>query len=295
MWDTGSERSKPPPRGSCGFWGSKFADDTTVVGQITNNDETAYREEDVRALAVFYRSTIESILSAYITSWYGNYTASDRNALQRVVRSAKRTIGYLFVHVPAAVLSQAGVPLCCCGRHGVALEMLCKRGLCEDEGGETLSPPPLRSTGLLLDSGSILSCHIEKKHPGEDCAPEPALSSSNSQSVIFYSESSSSSSQSLSSAPVSSEDPLPGDTEATPLPEQDEVSSTDTAQGILVSTPTKRPCNSGYVSRMLHRLPEQHNCLFDHLGRGREEAALKMVKLYCKMGRSCQRIGEECS
>ena len=29
----------------------KFADDTTVVGLITNNDETAYREE-VRALSV---------------------------------------------------------------------------------------------------------------------------------------------------------------------------------------------------------------------------------------------------
>ena len=30
----------------------KFADDTTVVGLITNNDETAYREE-VRALVVW--------------------------------------------------------------------------------------------------------------------------------------------------------------------------------------------------------------------------------------------------
>ena len=30
----------------------KFADDTTVVGLITNNDETAYRE-DVRALGVW--------------------------------------------------------------------------------------------------------------------------------------------------------------------------------------------------------------------------------------------------
>ena len=30
----------------------KFADDTTVVGLITNNDETAYREE-VRALRVW--------------------------------------------------------------------------------------------------------------------------------------------------------------------------------------------------------------------------------------------------
>ena len=30
----------------------KFADDTTVIGLITNNDETAYREE-VRALRVW--------------------------------------------------------------------------------------------------------------------------------------------------------------------------------------------------------------------------------------------------
>jgi hypothetical protein len=30
----------------------KFADDTTVVGMITNNDETGYREE-VRALGVW--------------------------------------------------------------------------------------------------------------------------------------------------------------------------------------------------------------------------------------------------
>ena len=32
----------------------KFADDTTVVGLITNNDETAYREE-VRALAEWFQ------------------------------------------------------------------------------------------------------------------------------------------------------------------------------------------------------------------------------------------------
>ena len=155
----------------------KFADDTTVVGLITNNNETAYREE-VRAFRVwcqennlslninktketivdfrkqqreplpihiegtavevdslkflcvhitdklkwsthtdsvvkksqqrlfnlrrlkkfglspktltnFYRCTIESILSGCITAWYGNCTALDRKALQRVVRSAQ--------------------------------------------------------------------------------------------------------------------------------------------------------------------------------------------------------------
>ncbi|KAM3625236.1 uncharacterized protein V6R79_009083 [Siganus canaliculatus] len=54
-------------------------------------------------------------------------------------------------------------------------------------------------------------------------------------------------------------------------------------------------CRCGYVFCMLHRLPEQHECMFDHLGRGRQEAVLKMVKLDRKVGRSCQRIGEECS
>uniref|UniRef100_A0A8L0DMU0 Reverse transcriptase domain-containing protein n=1 Tax=Oncorhynchus mykiss TaxID=8022 RepID=A0A8L0DMU0_ONCMY len=160
----------------------KFADDTTVVGLITINDETAYREE-VRALGVwcqennltlnvnktkemivdfrkqqrehppihidgmvvervvsfkflcvhitdklnwsthtdsivkkaqqrlfnlrrlkkfglspkaltnFYRCTIESILSGCITAWYGNCSAHNRKALQRVVRSAQRITG----------------------------------------------------------------------------------------------------------------------------------------------------------------------------------------------------------
>uniref|UniRef100_A0A8K9UYS7 Reverse transcriptase domain-containing protein n=1 Tax=Oncorhynchus mykiss TaxID=8022 RepID=A0A8K9UYS7_ONCMY len=160
----------------------KFADDTTVVGLITNIDETAYREE-VRALGVwcqennltlnvnktkemivdfrkqqrehppihidgtvvervasfkflgihitdklnwsthtdsivkkaqqrlfnlrrlkkfglspkaltnFYRCTIESILAGCITAWYGNCTALNRKALQRVVRSAQRITG----------------------------------------------------------------------------------------------------------------------------------------------------------------------------------------------------------
>lgn len=52
---------------------------------------------------------------------------------------------------------------------------------------------------------------------------------------------------------------------------------------------------AGYVFCMLHRLPEQHDCTFDHMGRGREEAIMKMVKLDRKVGRSCQRIGEGCS
>ena len=160
----------------------KFADDTTVVGLITDNNETAYREE-VRDLAVwcqdnnlslnviktkemivdyrkkrtehapilidgaaveqvesfkflgvhitnkltwskhtktvvkrarqnlfplrrlkrfgmgpqilkrFYSCTIESILTGCITAWYGNCSASDRKALQRVVRTAQYITG----------------------------------------------------------------------------------------------------------------------------------------------------------------------------------------------------------
>ena len=44
-------------------------------------------------LTNFYRCTIESILSASITAWYGNCTALNRKALQRVVRSAQRNTG----------------------------------------------------------------------------------------------------------------------------------------------------------------------------------------------------------
>ena len=37
----------------------------------------------------FYSCTIESILTGCITTWYGNCSASDRKALQRVVRTAQ--------------------------------------------------------------------------------------------------------------------------------------------------------------------------------------------------------------
>ncbi|KAI5090308.1 gastrula zinc finger protein XlCGF28.1-like [Silurus meridionalis] len=37
-------------------------------------------------------NTIESVLTGSITSWFGNSTMQDRRALQRVVRSAERTI-----------------------------------------------------------------------------------------------------------------------------------------------------------------------------------------------------------
>ncbi|KAI4892528.1 hypothetical protein NFI96_005758 [Prochilodus magdalenae] len=40
-------------------------------------------------LSNFYRSTIESVLTNSITVWYGNCTAQDRKALQRVIKTAQ--------------------------------------------------------------------------------------------------------------------------------------------------------------------------------------------------------------
>ena len=40
-------------------------------------------------LKKFYSCTIESIVTSCITAWYGNCSASDRKALQRVVQTAQ--------------------------------------------------------------------------------------------------------------------------------------------------------------------------------------------------------------
>ncbi|KAI5102820.1 gastrula zinc finger protein XlCGF28.1-like [Silurus meridionalis] len=44
-------------------------------------------------LSMFYRGTIEGILSSCITAWFGNCTVSDRKTLQRIVRTAEKIIG----------------------------------------------------------------------------------------------------------------------------------------------------------------------------------------------------------
>ncbi|XP_070400499.1 uncharacterized protein [Nothobranchius furzeri] len=46
----------------------------------------------LRVLRNFYSCTIESILTGNIITWFGNSTMQDRRALQRVIRSAERTI-----------------------------------------------------------------------------------------------------------------------------------------------------------------------------------------------------------
>ncbi|TWW76279.1 hypothetical protein D4764_13G0009410 [Takifugu flavidus] len=44
-------------------------------------------------LVNFYRCTIERILTSCVTVWYGNCSASDRKALQKVVKTAQRIAG----------------------------------------------------------------------------------------------------------------------------------------------------------------------------------------------------------
>eukprot|EP00061_Rhincodon_typus_P012619 g38466.t1 len=57
----------------------KFADDTTVVGRISNNDEQLRKfGMSIRTLTNFYRYTTESILPGYTTTWYGNCSAQDQ-------------------------------------------------------------------------------------------------------------------------------------------------------------------------------------------------------------------------
>ncbi|KAA2237132.1 DUF1891 domain-containing protein [Chitinophaga agrisoli] len=45
-----------------------------------------------QVLRTFYTCTVESILTGSITAWFGNSTQQDIRALQRVVRSAERSI-----------------------------------------------------------------------------------------------------------------------------------------------------------------------------------------------------------
>uniref|UniRef100_A0A2I2YD87 AN1-type zinc finger protein 3 n=2 Tax=Gorilla gorilla gorilla TaxID=9595 RepID=A0A2I2YD87_GORGO len=167
---------------------------------------------------------------------------------------------------------------------------------------------------------------FQKKQPDDDSAPN----TSNSQSDLFSEETTSDNNNTSITTPTlsPSQQPLPTELNVT-SPSKEEYSQSENE-----ASPVKRPrllenterseetsrskqksrrrcfqcqtklelvqqelgsCRCGYVFCMLHRLPEQHDCTFDHMGRGREEAIMKMVKLDRKVGRSCQRIGEGCS
>ncbi|XP_011513092.1 AN1-type zinc finger protein 3 isoform X2 [Homo sapiens] len=159
------------------------------------------------------------------------------------------------------------------------------------------SLPPRCPCGFWGSSKTMNLCSkcfadFQKKQPDDDSAP----STSNSQSDLFSEETTSDNNNTSITTPTlsPSQQPLPTELNVTSPSKEECGPCTDTAHVSLI-TPTKRSCGTGYVFCMLHRLPEQHDCTFDHMGRGREEAIMKMVKLDRKVGRSCQRIGEGCS
>uniref|UniRef100_A0A2K5SCZ8 AN1-type zinc finger protein 3 n=1 Tax=Cebus imitator TaxID=2715852 RepID=A0A2K5SCZ8_CEBIM len=193
------------------------------------------------------------------------------------------------------------------------------------------SLPPRCPCGFWGSSKTMNLCSkcfadFQKKQPDDDSAP----STSNSQSDLFSEETTSDNNNTSITTPTlsPSQQPLPTELNVT-SPSKEEYSQSENE-----ASPIKRPrllenterseetsrskqksrrrcfqcqtklelvqqelgsCRCGYVFCMLHRLPEQHDCTFDHMGRGREEAIMKMVKLDRKVGRSCQRIGEGCS
>ncbi|XP_029422775.1 AN1-type zinc finger protein 3 isoform X2 [Nannospalax galili] len=193
------------------------------------------------------------------------------------------------------------------------------------------SLPPRCPCGFWGSSKTMNLCSkcfadFQKKQPDDDSAP----STSNSQSDLFSEETTSDNSNTSITMPTLSpnQQSLPTELNVTSSSKEEYSQSENEA------SPVKRPrllesaeqpeetsrskqksrrrcfqcqtklelvqqelgsCRCGYVFCMLHRLPEQHDCTFDHMGRGREEAIMKMVKLDRKVGRSCQRIGEGCS
>ncbi|KAK3527006.1 hypothetical protein QTP86_006389 [Hemibagrus guttatus] len=54
-------------------------------------------------LTMFYRGTIESILSSCITAWFGNCTVSDPKTLQRIVRTADSWMTPLTPHTHSSL------------------------------------------------------------------------------------------------------------------------------------------------------------------------------------------------
>ena len=60
---------------------------------VQTHQDTCEEGTGPEILKRFYSCNIESILTSCITAWYGNCLASDRKALQRVVRTAQYITG----------------------------------------------------------------------------------------------------------------------------------------------------------------------------------------------------------
>uniref|UniRef100_A0A3B1ISL2 AN1-type domain-containing protein n=1 Tax=Astyanax mexicanus TaxID=7994 RepID=A0A3B1ISL2_ASTMX len=158
---------------------------------------------------------------------------------------------------------------------------------------------------------------VQKKQPDVECSTKSSPACESSQLSVYGSDSSSSNSSSstdtaLLAVPTCSQKnkAKPSDLASQedeesvrkkPRPSQEEQKQKNRRRCFRCQSKLELvqqelgSCRCGFVFCMRHRLPEQHDCVFDHQGRGRQEAVRKMVKLERKVGRSCQRIGEECS
>ncbi|XP_051501434.1 AN1-type zinc finger protein 3 homolog isoform X1 [Myxocyprinus asiaticus] len=205
-------------------------------------------------------------------------------------------------------------PRCPCGFWGSSKTMnLCSKCFTDFQkkqpDSECLSKPSSSSESTQLYSGEVsgVSSPDQTSHPEPPTVTDASLPFSTSQEGASCTDPA----QGLLCIPT--KQPCHSDDEASPVKRArlEDCSSGEEARSRPKQKNRKRcyrcssklelvqaalgSCRCGYVFCMRHRLPEQHECEFDHLGRGREEAVRNMVKLDRKVGRSCQRIGEECS
>ncbi|XP_024119772.1 AN1-type zinc finger protein 3 [Oryzias melastigma] len=187
--------------------------------------------------------------------------------------------------------------------------------------------PPRCPCGFWGSSKTLNLCSkcfadVQKKQPDDDCTPPPIQAPPSSQTLTLPSSSagdpvfsragasSTDSAQDLPCTPTkrpgeaascSESGPSPGKRPREGAAEEEAPTQKNRRRCFLCQSKLELVqqelggCRCGFIFCMRHRLPEQHDCRFDHLGRGRRDAVLKMVKLERKVGRACQRIGEGCS
>ncbi|KAK0155344.1 hypothetical protein N1851_002301 [Merluccius polli] len=86
--DWAADSGKSKGGGLCIYVNNAWCTDSSII-----ESHCSENAEYLMILVNFYRSTIESILTNCVTVWYGNCSASDQKALQRVVKIAQRITG----------------------------------------------------------------------------------------------------------------------------------------------------------------------------------------------------------
>uniref|UniRef100_A0A3B3QP28 Zinc finger, AN1-type domain 3 n=1 Tax=Paramormyrops kingsleyae TaxID=1676925 RepID=A0A3B3QP28_9TELE len=260
MGDTGSERSKPPsipPRCPCGFWGSSKT--MNLCSKCFADIQKKQPDEDCTPEPAPGTGGSQSAVFCSETS------SSSSQSLTSVPSSSEEPSPEALGLAPPPAQEGISSTDTACG---------------------TLSTPTKRTFDSASGSESEASPQKRTRPDDEEPRAEPKQKSRRRchrcQSKLELVQ------QELGSCRC-------GQSQGEPLALAQTPKSVTRVALLEGSVTALFPPPAGHVFCMLHRLPEQHDCLFDHLGRGRQEAVLKMVKLDRKVGRSCQRIGEECS